>query len=47
MIPLYCEIALMNVAMSRDKSDIDHAKEQEITMLLEDRLARARTLFVV
>ena len=46
MIPLYCEIALVNVAMSRDKSGIDHAKEQEITTLLEDRLARARTLFV-
>ena len=46
MMPLYCEIALGAVALSRDKGGIDQAKEQEITELLEDQLARARILFV-
>ena len=46
MMPLYCEIALGAVTLSRDKGGIDHNKENEITTLLEDRLARARALFV-
>ena len=46
MMPLYCQIALGAVALSKDKGGIDHIKEQEITTLLEDRLSRARTLFV-
>lgn len=46
VLPLYCKIALGTVALSRDKGGIDQVKEQEITTLLEDRLTRARTLFV-
>jgi predicted short-subunit dehydrogenase-like oxidoreductase (DUF2520 family) len=46
MMTIYCEIALGTVALSRDKGGIYQIKEQEITALLEDRLARARTLFV-
>jgi len=46
MLPIYCEIALAGVALSRDRGSIDHVKEQEITTLLEDRLARVKTLFV-
>jgi predicted short-subunit dehydrogenase-like oxidoreductase (DUF2520 family) len=46
MMPLYCEISLGAAALSRNKGGIDQVKEQEITTLLEERLARARTLFV-
>jgi predicted short-subunit dehydrogenase-like oxidoreductase (DUF2520 family) len=46
ILPIYCEIALGSVALSRDKGGIKHTKEQEITTLLEERLAKARTLFV-
>ncbi|MBI4282330.1 MAG: DUF2520 domain-containing protein [Chloroflexi bacterium] len=44
VLPLYCQVALGAVALSREKGGIDQVKEREITALLEERLARARTL---
>ncbi|MDA0988016.1 MAG: DUF2520 domain-containing protein [Chloroflexi bacterium] len=46
LISLYCHIAIGAVKMAREKGGIDQVKEQEFNILLEERLARAGTLFV-
>ncbi|MBF8267104.1 MAG: hypothetical protein HW388_612 [Dehalococcoidia bacterium] len=46
VLPLYCQVALGTVALAREKGGIDKAKERELVGLLEERLARARGLFV-
>ena len=45
LIPLYCNIALGAVKMAVEKGGIDQAQEQELITLLEERLARAGTIF--
>lgn len=47
MISIYCEIALRAVALSRAKGGIDDSRAQEIATLLQNQLARAKTLPVV
>ena len=46
VLPLYCQIALGSVNLAREKGGIDEVKERELVGLLEDRLSRAKTLFV-
>jgi predicted short-subunit dehydrogenase-like oxidoreductase (DUF2520 family) len=46
LISIYCHIALGAVKIAKEKGGIDQMKEQELNTLLEERLARAGTLFV-
>jgi predicted short-subunit dehydrogenase-like oxidoreductase (DUF2520 family) len=46
LVPLYCNIALGAVKMARENGSINQIKEQELNILLEERLAGAVTLFV-
>ena len=45
-LPIYCRTALGAVTLSREKGGIDGTIEQELTRLLEERLAGASGLFV-
>lgn len=46
VVPIYCQTALEAVSLSREKGGIDGRIEQELTKLLEERLAGAGRLFV-
>lgn len=46
VLPIYCRTALGAVTLSREKGGIDGTIEQELTQLLEERLAGASGLFV-
>ena len=46
VVPIYCQTALEAVTLSREKGGIDGRIEQELTQLLEKRLAGASGLFV-
>ena len=46
VVPIYCRTALEAVSLSREKGGIDGRIEQELTQLLEERLAGAGRLFV-
>ena len=46
VVPIYCQTALEAVTLSREKGGIDGKIEQELTRLLEKRLAGASGIFV-